>query len=136
MSGYSVIRDLLFFVQDGRYINLSRISPSSIAARAMASNRHEIFIGNGTAICISLGLVQNSGIYNDMGNQFPYHGIRMVLHSYEYHRWAAVLGELPHMTTLETQIWNYAILFLTKTQITEVEGQFIRFLKMILLLTQ
>ena len=50
-----------------------------------------------------------------MGGQYKSHGIRMVLHSYEYHRWAAVLGELPRRSNLKTQIWDYAVAFSTKT---------------------
>lgn len=114
----SIAASLMAFQSDGRYINLSRIPLSDIAARYMTDTRHEITKDGRTAICIATGAVRESALVNDLGTSYPYHTLCIVLHSYEHERFAASLGEVSRRSSLVTQIWNSAITFGTKTQNT------------------
>ncbi|KAF8960613.1 hypothetical protein BDZ97DRAFT_1921996 [Flammula alnicola] len=114
-----VVATTVRFVRDGRYINPSRVDPTTISARSMPSSggfRHELCLGGknlrDTAICVTPVMVMDSFVaqVNSLLN-FSGHYITGIFHTEEWQRFAGVVGMITHHSRLYAHIWSDAITF-------------------------
>lgn len=119
------LADAFNFVNDGRYVNLSRISPTRLVARKLSESRFELCINNQTALCFATGCVGESHLFTLQPQQgkseWTSRFIKVRLHEYEQYRFAAVIGEVARRPVFHTTIWNQAISFGSK--LTRREGE-------------
>ncbi|KAF8972599.1 hypothetical protein BDZ97DRAFT_1752487 [Flammula alnicola] len=119
LPNLTLVAAAVCFPRHGRYINLSRVDPTTISARSIKSSggfRSEICLGGNNcrdaAICITPITVMDSFV-TEVNSVLPYSGyyITGIFHTEEWQRFAAVVGMVTHHTRLYAHIWSDAVTF-------------------------
>lgn len=104
------------FIEDKNFINLSRISPTTIGTRLvnLFSSRYEFVKDGRTVIAVSCGMVFQSQIDSVSPQlKFPFHGLAVTIHCQDGERYEACVCSIAGRRTLVGQIYKNAISFQT-----------------------
>ncbi|PPQ76732.1 hypothetical protein CVT26_004426 [Gymnopilus dilepis] len=108
----------IIFVEDGRFVNLSRIAPSKLYARPSSwsqDGRYEICVSpTDTAICVSLVMVTKSNIRRPTESKYPACELQGRMFAEEFDRFVAVLGMVIGQDELTIAMYKDAMTFGTK----------------------
>ena len=106
------------FVQCGRYINPSRVSPLYVNAKRMAmkGSRFRLNVDTHFAICVTCICVTDSYLYRLPSAGIPQRQVRGIVHSQEWERLVAFFCMVFDEKDLHAQLFQDALTFSTKPQ--------------------
>jgi len=111
-----IAAESISFARDGRFVNLARVSPLDIVGRPVANeaSKFDICVNDGaglcSALCVSPLVVTESHILSPNSNTGT-HNVSGIFHTYEWQRYAGLLGLLTSTPIVYTYMYASAVSF-------------------------
>jgi len=108
--------DALQFVQAGRVINPSRISPLVVNAKRFSPDgfKLRLYVDKIHAVCVTAVAVTESYLYSVPATGLPQRQLRGIVHSQEWDRLVAFFCMVFHQPELGAQLYKDSLAFTTK----------------------